>query len=580
MNNWHEIMNNIKVEFEKLEAYIENQVAKEMKQIDLLRRIDREIIHASSDLDNVFVVLMKGALELTGSKSGQLLITAGNQLEIVWSTQKTDIGKAVELNDSVSGEAVLRKKPKNVPDVDKEPLYQRILPDMKSELAVPMKDDKDVVLGVINLENPKLEAFKDPEELLVKTLAAQGALAIRNAQRFQERKAAVEIQNKILSQTLKLNEALGEIAKQVQKLVASENCQILLFHNNRLIIAYTTGNEEPGTLVDVNNSVSGKAVLRKKPKNVPDVDKEPLYQRILPGMKSELAVPILAKDEVLGVINMESPHLNHFQKHDEYLVQLFANSAAVAINNVRILQQIIEGERYQTNIATRALMGDAAGNAIHRLNNLVGAIRACVGEIRSKYSKDLESENFHFLKERLDDIYKNSELALAIPENLRTKITGAAEKESLNMNQVIPKIIDSMKPNNIKLKADYQEDLPDVITHRQIEEVVRNLVKNAIEAMPEGGTLTAVTRIWRDRVSQSDKGVEFRIKDTGIGIPKEVIHKVFDYDFSTKSSGRGLGYGLWWVKMFLDGIGGEVLPPESVPGKETTFHVRLPFQSK
>jgi signal transduction histidine kinase len=128
---------------------------------------------------------------------------------------------------------------------------------------------------------------------------------------------------------------------------------------------------------------------------------------------------------------------------------------------------------------------------------------------------------------------------------------------------------DLTAPVGVSVDIEYDEDLPPVMATRQLDEVFRNLMKNALEAMVDaGGSLVIRSR-------QADGGtVVVMVKDTGPGIPPQLRGKMFR--MGTTSKRGGMGYGLWWSRMFLRRLGGDITL-ESQEGKGCVFKVTLPI---
>jgi signal transduction histidine kinase len=133
-------------------------------------------------------------------------------------------------------------------------------------------------------------------------------------------------------------------------------------------------------------------------------------------------------------------------------------------------------------------------------------------------------------------------------------------------------------PENIILgnRIATKKDPIAIKANQNLTRVFRNLISNAIDAMPMGGILEIDARI-------ADQDVEIYIKDTGVGIPDEFREEIFNLlsVFSKKrADGGGHGLGLWYCRAFVEACGGELPPPASQVGKGTTFTVRLPLQTQ
>jgi signal transduction histidine kinase len=133
-------------------------------------------------------------------------------------------------------------------------------------------------------------------------------------------------------------------------------------------------------------------------------------------------------------------------------------------------------------------------------------------------------------------------------------------------------LLEKFNKYHIQVVKDYAPDLPLVLADLDhISQVLLNLMLNACQSMPEGGTLTIMLR---------SKGsmVEFSLQDTGTGIPKDQIFKIFDPFFTTKAVGEGTGLGLTVVHGIIQEHNG-TMRVSSVPGQGTTFTVALPVYS-
>ena len=126
---------------------------------------------------------------------------------------------------------------------------------------------------------------------------------------------------------------------------------------------------------------------------------------------------------------------------------------------------------------------------------------------------------------------------------------------------------------NVKIEKKIRDGIPKMmIDAGQIQQVFINMLLNAIEAMPEGGTLTVST-------DMEDKKAVVRFADTGVGIPEENLPKILDPFFTTKEQGRGTGLGLSVSYGIVERHRGK-LDVKSKVGKGTTFTVKLPITEK
>lgn len=139
------------------------------------------------------------------------------------------------------------------------------------------------------------------------------------------------------------------------------------------------------------------------------------------------------------------------------------------------------------------------------------------------------------------------------------------------INSLIKDILDRIQvPSNIGLKLELNPKLPPISADPiKLQQAFENIIINAIQAMPEGGTLTITSLV-------TSQKIKIYFKDTGIGIPKDNLSRIFEPLFTTKPSGIGLGLAI--VKEIIDGHNGTIEIESSV-GKGTTFIINLPVKS-
>jgi two-component system NtrC family sensor kinase len=148
------------------------------------------------------------------------------------------------------------------------------------------------------------------------------------------------------------------------------------------------------------------------------------------------------------------------------------------------------------------------------------------------------------------------------------------KRRPVKMNELIEGILlvmeKQMRESNIKVETFFDDEIPEVMAStNQMRQVMLNMLKNAKEAMPKGGTLTVKT-------SKEVNKVLIHIQDTGVGIPEEIRDKIFEAFFTTKQKVKGVGLGLSVCYGIIKDHGGEI-KVESEEGKGTTFRIRLPI---
>jgi PAS domain S-box-containing protein len=255
----------------------------------------------------------------------------------------------------ITGQAVKNGQCRLVGDVTQESDYIEYDPETHSELAVPIKLGQDVI-GVINVEHPEPYAFDEQDQRALEALAAQAALAIRNAQLYQERQQRISTLQALyragqaITSTMALQETLDQIVKHAALLIEGrrgEECfsHLALVEGNVLFFtaAYTREilvrlREKVGD-IDLEHSprvgITGRVAKTGRSQNVGDVSTDPDYISFESRIRSELAVPIRIGEHIIGVINIEHPERDAFSASDQQALESLAAWAAIAIRNAR-----------------------------------------------------------------------------------------------------------------------------------------------------------------------------------------------------------------------------------------------------
>jgi two-component system NtrC family sensor kinase len=229
----------------------------------------------------------------------------------------------------------------------------------------------------------------------------------------------------------------------------------------------------------------------------------------------------------------------------------------------RTTRKMSEMERVVATGQTAAQFAHEVGTPLNLISGHAQLLQADLSE-NSKEANRLQVITSQI--ERIENIVR---------EMLDRTRFGATEHTAVNLNEVLSKIFDAVEPtlqeSHVELQTSLTPNLPNVSGDAErLQQVFFNLVKNALDAMPEGGKLEVSTSAEQNKVF-----VEFT--DNGVGMNEEVRHQIFQPLFTTKERGRGTGLGLMVVKQIMQNHEGEIRV-ESALGKGTT--VRLIFSAK
>jgi sigma-B regulation protein RsbU (phosphoserine phosphatase) len=261
--------------------------------------------------------------------------------------------RRIKVGEGLVGRVVERREVLLAGDLAHEPHYVPIVPGMMSTVVVPLVS-KGRPVGALNILSHEAGAFSDREVPILRQFGAHVAVAIENARLFERERRDAQVFETLgeiareFSSILDVDELLTHIARLTRRLVDYRTLGILLLNEQtqelemRLALQY----DERVTLpkVKLGEGLVGCAALLKQPVYVPDVSKDPRYIKVVEDVRSELALPLLVKDRCIGVLDLESPVLDAFDKWHVEVLTLLASHAAVALENARLYETVRTNE--------------------------------------------------------------------------------------------------------------------------------------------------------------------------------------------------------------------------------------------
>jgi signal transduction histidine kinase len=329
-------------------------------------------------------------------------------------------------------------------------------------------------------------------------------------------------------------------------------------------------------------SAVGRAVLERRPVHIPDVLADPEYSRLdltkVRGFRTILAVPMLREGEPIGVFVMtREKEVKPFTEKQVELVTSFADQAVIAIENVRLFNEIQDKSR-QLEVANKH-KSEFLANMSHELrtplNAIIGFSEALLermfGEMNAKqedYLKDIHSSGKHLLS-LINDI-----LDLSKVEAGRMELELSEFDLPSAMQNAMTLVRERAQNHGIALKLHVDRKLGEIrADERKFKQILLNLLSNAVKFTPDGGRVEVDAR-------RNGTSVEVSVKDTGVGIAKKDQEAVFEEfrqvgrDYTSKQEGTGLGLAL--ARRFVELHGGKIWL-QSAPGKGSTFTFTLPL---
>jgi sigma-B regulation protein RsbU (phosphoserine phosphatase) len=261
----------------------------------------------------------------------------------------------VKVGEGVTGLAAQTRQAVLIDDVRNDPRYIEAIPNVCSELAIPLIT-KNRVIGVIDIEAREPGAFTEEHRRLLTLVASRMAAGIENAQlytRTTKQARILLLLNEIareLTSILNLDELLGRIAELVRRLIDYQMFSILLLDpsGERLQHRFSLRFNENIHLkheIPIGRGLVGSAAESRQAVLVPDVTKDPRYVEANPETRSELAVPLIYKNKVVGVLDLEHTRRGFFTEEHQRTMTTLAAQIAIAIENARLYEEIERQER-------------------------------------------------------------------------------------------------------------------------------------------------------------------------------------------------------------------------------------------
>lgn len=518
-----------------------------------------------------------GSLELYDKKQGMLITKA-----LAGSKERPANEAPLPVNEhSVVGWVALNQQSVLISDL-RDPhwqaIYRPLLTDQKmcSEVAVPLIGGGGQLEGVLNIESPQPDAFTTEDLYLLEALATQAVIAMQEIRLLDAMQEIVEV---LL--TARVDDLLKLIVERACELI-NASCGLiwLVSEPGMLVVRQSTDQQRVGDRLPLNSSITGQAVRLQQPITVDDVRSHPDFQnRALArekGWVSAIVVPLLIPDgseHPLGSFSLYTPQLRDFSDWDKKLLTCLANHAAVAIRDAEQLAQLKETQERQAIAETFAAVGDVGANLLHQLNNKFGAISVRVQGIEEKCTAALDT--WPYLAGNLQEIARSTQQAMTIVRDSMAHLR-PTRPQPVEALPCLERALRRAKPMPaIEITQTGFENLPRVLAgEKQLEMVFLNLIENALKAMGRSGKLHVEGEWHGDEVALT-------IVDTGPGIAPDMQSSVFEFgaergQFEKNATGR-LGFGLWWVKTFVDRFGGR-LELKSEVGQGTAFTAWLPAE--
>ena len=565
--------------------------SKEMFSLmDIAKKINEE-----RDLDTLYSLIANESLRIVPQtiRASFRIVEKGTLKRVACNGVEPKVPEVLEIDGtSFTGCVAMRKEPMICNDLralKEGECFKTSFEGSLSELAVPIVNQGQLI-GTLNHESSKLNAYSESDKNLLMTLSAHSALAIVNAKRFddinQELISMAEIIKEI-NRTADSDKVFQFIMDKARELTGSSFGHLYLFDSREKVLRLKTfeSGQKKGK-VEKNDAkralgrgIIGVCAQKKEPINVPDTSLSDDYIPSVETTRSELAVPIMTEGkELKGVLNLEHYEKNFFKPEKEQrLMEIFADHIAVAISNMERVDAL---KKARDELALKKSFDtlDSMSRILnHTLKNKIAFIPNHLTTIENN-SNVLEDP---ICRERMDDIENGVVTAVDLIKKI-SALYKKMEPERVYVNSVVKDVLNAPEYKaerfeRIEVVTKLSKNIRPFLTNRSLMEVLfSNLILNAFQSMEdmEKGTLTVQSRFVAGRFNQ------VKIWDTGCGISDKnltTLRKLEEPSFTTRAEKGGTGFGFWSVRLITNMFNGS-LDIQSIDGRGTVVTVEFPLE--
>lgn len=571
-----------------------SELQRRYERLSLLYQVAK-VIHSTLEPQEALQLILREAVRLVRASSGSvaLLNPTSGFLEIHAShaLPETAATLKLRLGEGVTGWVVRYGRSARVSDVLEDKRYVSVRPGVRSELAVPLELEGEV-RGVLNVDSDRGDAFSGEDQELLEALAEHAAAAIRQTWRYEQLRLKANLFESLVSvsqavnSSLTLDDVLRVITREACVLMRAKMCSLMLLDPSRewldLHASHGAGEaymSKPRLTVE--DSFLGVVVRRKKPLQLENVQTSTRYQNVelarKEGLVSLLSVPLVYQNQVIGTLSVYTGAPYSFSNEEIRILSALAELSAIAIEKARLYERLVDAEELLRQNEKLSALGLLAAEVAHEIRNPLTVMKMLYHSLDLRFpSDDPRNKDAQIIARKIDHLNRFVDRILALSR------TNQPTLAPVQLNKIIEELLllvrHKLKNQQIELEQHLDPALPTLTGDAgQLEQAFLNLVLNAADAMPNGGTLTITTHARPNRDDQTRLGsVQVEFLDTGQGMNPEQRRKASNPVLrSTKPKGAGLGLAI--VSRIVETHRGR-LEIKSRPGKGTSVTLELPAE--
>jgi signal transduction histidine kinase len=528
--------------------------AERLRRLQLLT--DAALAHL--ELDELLSTLLVRTRELLSADTCAVLLLDEERQELVARAavgieEEVEQGVRIPLGRGFAGRIAAEARPVILDDVDHADVVNPILRQkgIKSMLGVPLVQ-RGKVIGVVHVGTLVPRKFGDDDAELLQLAADRTASAIEHARLFESERTArlrlehVQAVTDAALAHLELEELFAVLLRRIREILRADTCAVLLVdrRSQELVARAALGIEEEveqGVRIPLGRGFAGRIAAEARPRILDDVDSADIFNPILrqKGIKSMLGVPLMIREDVIGVLHVGTLVHRRFSKDDMELLQLVAERVALAIERARLHEEVVQLDQLKL---------DFVAIASHELRTPATSVYGVLATItgRDDLTPETRDQLLQVGYEQADRLRRLLEQLLDLSQLDARAI--AVEPKPLVLQTVLEQIAAAAVPTT-QVDVEVPPDLAVVADPLVLERVLSNLLVNAVRYGSPPIVVAAGKR---------DRHLRIAVEDAGRGVPEALQPHLFER-FARGETARGSGLGLSIARAYARAHGGDLV---------------------
>ena len=539
------------------------QLKARYERLELLYQVGN-VIHSTLDPQHALQLIVQESVRTTRASSGSIALINPNSRFLEFQASTGHLASASNLKlrvgEGITGWVARHGKPARVDDVRLDKRYIMVRRSIRSELAVPLEVMGEIK-GVLNVNSDRVGAFTEADQELLQELSVQGAKVIHNTWLYEQYRQKARLLETLvnvgqtINSTLNVNEALQVITREACNLMEAKMCSLMMLdETGEWLDLRASSGAGPAYVkkprLNVAESFMGIVVRRQKPLQLENVQVSGRYAQVdiarREGLVSLLSAPLVFGGQTIGTLTVYTGMPHSFSNEEVHILSALAELSAIALEKARLYERVVDVEEQLRQNEKLSALGLLAAEVAHEIRNPLTVMKMLYHSLQLDFKAgDPRVKDDAILREKMDHLNKIVEQILDFARSTEPQLKPVDVNELIDDLGLLTR--HKLRNQLIQFGRKLAPDLPLVMADAtQLSQAFLNLTLNAVEAMPEGGTLTITTRaLHAPRSSPKPTHIIIEFKDTGRGMPPEQQSRAFSSLLSTtKQKGTGLGLAI------------------------------------